>query len=100
MEGDITQIAAQIAQNPEALEALRISAGAAQNTEAARYIAKGLATLSMFGSGIGEGYLVGKALEAMGRNPEMAGTIFTRMIIGVALVESAAIYALVAFFLI
>ena len=67
--------------------------------ESARLIAKGLATLSMFGSGIGEGYLVGKALEAMGRNPEMAGDIFTKMIVGVALVESAAIYALVAFFL-
>jgi len=68
--------------------------------ESARLIAKGLATLSMFGSGIGEGYLVGKALEAMGRNPEVAGDIFTKMIVGVALVESAAIYALVAFFLI
>ena len=70
------------------------------DAEAAKYIAKGLATLSMFGSGIGEGYLVGKALEAMGRNPEAAGDIFTKMIVGVALVESAAIYALVAFFLI
>jgi len=68
--------------------------------EAARYIAKGLATLSMFGSGIGQGYLVGKALEAMGRNPEASGDIFTKMIVGAALVESAAIYALVAFFLI
>lgn len=69
-------------------------------TEAAVAIAKGLTTLSMFGSAIGEGYLIGKALEAMGRNPDMAGTIFTRMIIGVALAESTAIYALVAFFLI
>jgi len=67
--------------------------------EAARLIAKGLATVSMFGSGIGEGILIGKALEAMGRNPEVSGTIFTRMIIGVALAESTAIYALVAFFL-
>ncbi len=67
--------------------------------ESAKYIAKGIATLSMFGSAIGEGYLVGKALEAMGRNPEAAGSIFTKMIVGVALVESAAIYALVAFFL-
>lgn len=67
--------------------------------EAARLIAKGLATVSMFGSGIGEGILIGHALSAMGRNPDMAGTIFTRMIIGVALAESTAIYALVAFFL-
>lgn len=68
--------------------------------EAARMIAKGLTTLSMFGSAIGEGYLIGKALEAMGRNPEASGVLFTRMIIGVALAESTAIYAFVAFFLI
>lgn len=68
--------------------------------EAARVIAKGIATLSMFGSAIGEGYLIGKALEAMGRNPEASGQLFTRMIIGVALAESTAIYAFVAFFLI
>lgn len=68
--------------------------------EAARVIAKGLTTLSMFGSAIGEGYLIGKALEAMGRNPEVSGQLFTRMIIGVALAESTAIYAFVAFFLI
>ena len=68
--------------------------------EAARLIGKGLATISMFGSGIGEGYLIGKALEAMGRNPEMAGTIFTRMLIGVALAESTALYAFALFFLI
>jgi F-type H+-transporting ATPase subunit c len=68
--------------------------------EAARAIAKGLTTLSMFGSAIGEGYLIGKALEAMGRNPDVSGVLFTRMIIGVALAESTAIYALVAFFLI
>ena len=70
------------------------------DAEAAALIGKGLATVSMFGSGIGEGYLIGKALEAMGRNPDMSGTIFTRMIIGVALAESTAIYALVPFFLI
>jgi F-type H+-transporting ATPase subunit c len=68
--------------------------------ESAQFIAKGIATLSMFGSGIGEGYLIGKALEAMGRNPDMQGAIFTNMIIGVALAESTAIYAFVAFFLI
>jgi F-type H+-transporting ATPase subunit c len=54
----------------------------------------------MGGSGIGEGYLIGKALEAIGRNPEMEGSIFSKMIIGVAMAESTAIYALVAFFII
>lgn len=68
--------------------------------ESARMIGKGLATVSMFGSGIGEGYLIGKALEAIGRNPDQTGSIFSKMIIGVALAESTAIYAMVAFFLI
>lgn len=67
--------------------------------ESARLIAKGIATIAMGGSGIGEGYLIGKALEAIGRNPEMEGSIFSKMIIGVALAESTAIYALVAFFM-
>lgn len=68
--------------------------------EAARLIAKGLCTLTMGGSGIGEGYLIGKALEAIGRNPKMEGSIFTKMIIGVAMAESTAIYAFVAFFIV
>jgi F-type H+-transporting ATPase subunit c len=68
--------------------------------EVARLIAKGLCTITMGGSGIGEGYLIGKALEAIGRNPEMEGSIFSKMIIGVAMAESTAIYALVAFFIV
>ncbi len=68
--------------------------------EVARLIGKGLCTITMGGSGIGEGYLIGKALEAIGRNPEMEGSIFSKMIIGVAMAESTAIYALVAFFII
>ncbi len=67
--------------------------------ESARVMAKGIATLSMFGSALGEGYLIGKGLEAIGRNPDQTGSIFSKMIIGVALAESTAIYALVAFFL-
>jgi F-type H+-transporting ATPase subunit c len=68
-------------------------------TESARLLAKGMATLSMFGAAIGEGYLIGKALEAIGRNPEQSGNIFSKMIIGVAMAESTAIYAFVAFFI-
>ncbi|MBU3896292.1 ATP synthase F0 subunit C [Patescibacteria group bacterium] len=68
--------------------------------ESARLIAKGICTITMGGSGIGEGYLIGKALEAIGRNPEMEGSIFSKMIIGVAMAESTAIYAFVAFFIV
>lgn len=68
--------------------------------EAAKMISQGILGLSMMGSAVAEGFLIGKALEAMGRNPDMAGTIFTRMLIGVALAESTALYAFALFFLI
>jgi len=68
--------------------------------EAFRMLAKGIIILSMIGTPIGEGYIAGKALEAMGRNPSVSDSIFTKMIIGIAMAESTAIYALVAFFII
>ncbi|HBB56905.1 TPA: ATP synthase F0 subunit C [Patescibacteria group bacterium] len=68
--------------------------------EAVRLLAKGIITLSMLATALGEGYIIGKALEAMGRNPEQSGSLFSKMIIGVAMAESTAIYALVAFFII
>lgn len=67
--------------------------------EAARLIAKGMTTFTMGLSAIAEGYLIGKAFEAMARNPDIQDALFTRMIIGVAMAESTAIYALVAFFI-
>jgi F-type H+-transporting ATPase subunit c len=70
------------------------------DVESARLIAKGITTLTMGLSAVGEGYLIGKAFEAMGRNPDIQDALFTRMIIGVAMAESTAIYALVAFFII
>jgi ATP synthase F0 subunit c len=45
--------------------------------------------------GIGQGITVGKALEAMARQPEAAGMIQTNMFIGLAIIESLTIYALV-----
>ncbi len=69
------------------------------DVESARLIAKGLATITMGFSAIGEGILMAKAIEGMARNPEVADDIFTKMIIGVAMAESTAIYALVAFFI-
>ena len=47
------------------------------------------------GPAIAIGNLVGKAMEAIGRNPEAAGKIQTNMILGVAFAEAIAIYALV-----
>ncbi len=59
-------------------------------------IAVGLAMgLGAIGPGIGIGYLFGKAIEAMGRNPQASGQIQTNMILGAAFTEAIAIYALV-----
>ena len=51
------------------------------------------------GSGIGVGMVGAKAAEAVGRNPGAFGNILTISIIGMALAEAIAIYALIAFFL-
>jgi len=56
--------------------------------------------LGVIGPGIGIGILVSKALEAIGRNPEAAGTIQTTMFIGIAFTEALAIFALVVGFII
>ncbi len=51
--------------------------------------------LGALGPGIGIGILAGKALEAIGRNPEAAGKVQTAMILAIAFAEAIAIYALV-----
>lgn len=69
--------------------------------EELRLIGMGLAIgLGAIGPGIGIGLVVGKALEAMSRNPEMSSEIRTNMILGVAFAESLAIFALVVAFII
>lgn len=51
--------------------------------------------LGAIGPGIGIGIIGGKALEAIGRNPEVAGKIQTVMFLGIAFAEAIAIYSLV-----
>ena len=65
-------------------------------TEAVRMLAAGLAIgLGAIGPGIGIGILGLGAMNALGRNPEARGPIMTFMILGIALTEAVAIYALV-----
>ncbi len=69
--------------------------------DSAKTIGMALAVgLGVIGPGIGIGILVSKALEAIGRNPEAAGTIQTTMFIGIAFTEALAIFALVVGFII
>ena len=59
-------------------------------------IGTGLAIgLGAIGPGLGIGVLVGKAMEALGRNPEAEASIRANMILGIAFAEVVAIYALV-----
>lgn len=58
-------------------------------------------SLSTLGPGIGQGIAASKAMEAMARQPENAGTIRSSMIIAMALMEALTIYGLlIAFMLI
>ena len=53
---------------------------------------------SGLGVGIGLGYAVGKALEAVSRQPEAISKIQTLMIIGAAFIEAIMIYALISIY--
>lgn len=53
------------------------------------------AGLIVIGAGIGIGYIGAKAMEAIARQPEAVGDIRSNMILMAALVEGAALIALV-----
>jgi len=56
--------------------------------------------VGVFGSALGIGLLVSRALEAIGRNPEASSKITTTMFIGIVFTEALAIFALVVGFII
>ncbi|MCX6475752.1 ATP synthase F0 subunit C [Rhodococcus sp. (in: high G+C Gram-positive bacteria)] len=55
--------------------------------------------LAAIGPGIGVGIVVGKAIEGMVRQPEMAGQVRTTMFLGIAFTEALALIGLVAGFI-
>lgn len=59
------------------------------------YLGAGLAMFAALGVGIGQGYIGGKAAEAIAKNPESESKVRTMMIITCAIVESSSIYALI-----
>lgn len=59
------------------------------------YLSAGLgAGLVVIGAGLGIGKLAAAAMEATGRQPEVAGQIRTAMIIAAALIEGATFFGL------
>jgi F-type H+-transporting ATPase subunit c len=79
-----------------AATALASEGGEGGASKWAVYLGAGLAIgIAAHGTGIGQGTAVSKAVEGISRNPGAAGKIMTPMIIGLAMIESLAIYALV-----
>ena len=51
--------------------------------------------IAAFGCGIGQGIGLRSAVEGIARNPESSGKVTVTMLIGLAMIESLCIYALV-----
>ncbi|OOB90361.1 ATP synthase F0 subunit C [Rathayibacter sp. VKM Ac-2630] len=55
--------------------------------------------LAAIGPGIGVGIVAGKTVEAMARQPEMAGRLQTTMFLGIAFTEVLALIGLATYFI-
>lgn len=56
--------------------------------------------IAVLGAGIGVGYIGGKAMEAIARQPEAVGDIRANMLIMAALVEGVALIAIILAYII
>ncbi|MDD3223428.1 MAG: ATP synthase F0 subunit C [Clostridium sp.] len=57
-------------------------------------VGAGLAAIGCLGGGVGIGTVTGKAVEAIGRQPESRGSVTSTMFIGLAFAEVTSLYAL------
>ena len=67
--------------------------------EAAKLIGAGAATAGVAGSGAGIGTVFGSLIIGYARNPSLKGQLFTYAILGFALSEAVALFALMMAFL-
>ncbi|MBA3737861.1 MAG: F0F1 ATP synthase subunit C [Actinobacteria bacterium] len=80
---------------------LGLLAQAASDFSGLETIGKGLIIgLAAIGPGIGLGILIGKAVEAMARQPEYANQVRTTMFIGIGLIEALALFGIAFSFII
>ena len=73
-------------------------AAGADHSDIYAYVALGAGLgigFAALGTGIGQGIATNGAMHGISRNPGASGKIMTTMIIGLAMIESLAIYALV-----
>jgi F-type H+-transporting ATPase subunit c len=67
--------------------------------QAAKYIGAGLATIGLAGAGIGIGTVFGALVIGISRNPSLKDELFRMAILGFALTEAIALFALMIVFL-
>ncbi len=70
------------------------------DSEAAKMIGAGLAVLPLFGVGLGIGSIFSTLIGSVARNPEARKDVFPLAILGFALTEAVALFALLIAFLI
>ena len=76
------------------------AAAAANNTVGLKALAAGIGfAIAVFGGAIGQSRIGAAACEGAARNPGAAGKIQTMMILGLALIESLVLFALVIVFI-
>ena len=77
-------------------EAAAGATGSSLTTAGAAYLAAGFGIgIAACGGGLGQAKAAVAALEGIARNPSASDKLFTPMILGLALIESLVIYALV-----
>ena len=65
-----------------------------------QYLGAGLATIGLVGPGIGLGVIFSSLLTSFSRNPSLKNDLFSYAILGFALTEATALFALMIVFLI
>lgn len=90
-------LAAMLVANPQF--ALAAEGGGGEWHRGLIALAAGLGLgIAAFGAALGQGRATAAAMESIGRNPNSADRIFTPLIVGLALMEALALYALVVAF--
>ena len=67
--------------------------------QSSKYIGAGLATIGLAGTGVGIGTVFGALILGISRNPSLKDELFKMAILGFALTEAIALFALMIVFL-
>lgn len=70
------------------------------DVEAAKLIGAGIAVFALSGVGVGLGNIFSSLISSVARNPSARSQVFPMAILGFAIVEAVALYALLIAFLI